>query len=721
MLKDFEFKAVYRTEDDDLLRDFYIPALSRARTYDRGVGYFSAAMLSYAAQGLTTFIKNDGKMRLIVGGELTAEEADAIQTGYDQKELLAQLGAKFLNIIDAVDDSLFQHRLNALSWMIAAGHLEIKVALRKQGMYHEKMGVLTDEMGDALVFQGSANETVNALRPDLNFESITVFRDWEEAHQEFVEPYRSGFEKLWAGDAKNTWVLDFPEAVKERLISFAKKTRAPPRSDIEERLALFTDNNGDAETEPVFLTPGIPEFIGDKEYALREHQKTAIQGWVNNDYHGILALATGAGKTITAIHAAVRVYEAETKRSKPLCIIVAAPYINLADQWRKNLTLFGISSLPCYGGKDKWHQRASEAVSALLAGSRQYLCLVVVNATLGTDNFQLLLKRVPFEQLFLIGDECHHHGSKSRHASLPTDARYRIGLSATPEHYIDGDANQRIEDYYGKVVATYKLSDAVRDGVLSPYRYNVSIVELTDEEADKYKSLTKEIASLMAAKNSQGGLPKSQDAILTSLLLSRARVLGSAQNKIPALRSIISTRNIEPHTLFYCGDGSMQAEGNDDVYKRQIEVISQELHKLDWKTSRFTSAETANVRDDILESFRVGSIDAMVAIRCLDEGIDIPACKTAFLLASARNPRQFVQRRGRILRRAPNKEFAEVFDFFVQLPEATSETEYEVERKLVEAELVRVAEFANMSLNPTDSYEVLESLLSKYDMEHLLV
>jgi superfamily II DNA or RNA helicase len=721
MLKDFKFKAVYRTEDDNLLEDFYIPALSRSRSYDRGVGYFSSAMLSYAAQGLTTFIKNDGIMRLIIGGEVTAEEADAIQTGYDQRELLEKLGERFLKIIDAVDDNLFQHRINALSWMIAAGNLDIKVALRKQGMYHEKMGVLTDELGDAIVFQGSANETVNALRPDLNFESITVFRDWEGAHHEFVIPYKSGFEKLWAGEARNTWVVDFPDAVKERLISYAKKSRSPPRPDVEVQLARFGEKNDDEDHENTNLVPQLPEFIGGVKYKLHDHQKTAIMGWINNGYHGIFALATGAGKTITAIHAAVRVYEAEKKRSTPLCIIIAAPYINLADQWRTNLNLFNISSIPCYKGKDRWIQRASEAVAAINAGSRDYLCLVVVNATLASDNFQSILKLIPSAQLLWIGDECHHHGSSSRHLSLPNDAKYRIGLSATPEHYIDEDANTRLEQFYGNVVASYKLSDAVRDGVLSPYRYHVLTVELTEEEAAEYKTLTKEIASLFAAKSAQGTLPKNRESVLTNLLLTRARVLGSAQNKIPALRSIISSREIEPHTLFYCGDGSMQDEGSDELYKRQIEVISQELHDLGWKTSRFTSAESSRVRDDILESFRVGAIDAMVAIRCLDEGIDIPACKTAFLLASARNPRQFVQRRGRILRRAPNKEFSEVFDFFVKLPEPEDESEYEAEKRLVESELVRVAEFANMSLNPTDSYEALEELLCKYDLEHLLV
>lgn len=721
-LRECQFKGVYRTEEDDLLSDFYIPALSQSVSYDRAVGYFSAAMLSYAAQGLTAFLKNEGKMRLIIGAELTEEESEAIDEGYRQKKCIERLGEEFAKSIAAVDDNLFEHRMRALSWMIAAGRLDIKVALRKQGMYHEKMGIMTDNYGNTIVFQGSANETASALRPDLNFESITVFRSWEPAHAEFSQPYKNGFEKLWTGNSKNTFVFDFPEAIREKLILNVQRFPSQPKLELEKFLANRGPKNVDVENEDFHSKPRIPEFIGALEYELREHQRTAIQKWINNEYHGIFALATGAGKTITSIHAAVRLYEAEIKRNSQLCVVIAVPYINLADQWREILSLFGFRSIPCYRGKTKWHERLTQSVSAFNAGARDHLCLVVVNATLGTDDFQQLLKQIPMQKMLWIGDECHHHGSEKANQALPENAKYRIGLSATPEHYIDEEANSRLTKYYGDIVATYTLADAINDGVLAPYRYYPKIVTLTEDEAMAYRSFSNEIAMLMAAKLSGARLSDSHESSLQHLLMKRARLIGSAENKILALREILRSREVEPHTLFYCGDGSMPTdEADEEPFKRQIEVISKELHKLGWKTSRFTAAEPAGVRDDILENFRVGAIDAMVAIRCLDEGIDIPACRTAFLLASARNPRQFIQRRGRILRKSLGKEFSIVYDFLVQLPDADNEETFEVEKRLVEAELLRIAEFANMSLNPTESYEVLEPLLDKYDLEHLIV
>jgi superfamily II DNA or RNA helicase len=720
-LRDFEFKGVYRTEDHDLLNDFYIPALERSCSYDRAVGYFSAAMLSYAAQGLSVFVENDGYMRLIVGSELSEDESDAIEDGYKKRDIVERLGEKFLSIITNVDDDLFAHRMQSLSWLIAAGRLDIKVALRKQGMYHEKIGLFKDNNDDTIVFQGSANETAYALRPDFNFESISVYKSWVPAHDEFAEPYQIGFEKLWEDKSKDTYVVDFPEAVRQKLISTVTQNLSPPNVELERYLRDRPLDKKQTGGPSSLLTPRIPEFLGAEEYKLREHQRETIHKWMNNEYHGIFALATGAGKTITAIHASVRVLEAEAKRDRPVCIIVSAPYINLADQWRENLELFNISSIPCYRSREHWHNRLSNAIAAFNNGASKYLCIVVVNATLASEIFQEHLKSIPPTSLLWIGDECHHHGSQRLNQCLPGAAKYRIGLSATPEHYIDEEANERLKQYYGAVVANYSLTDAIEDGVLTPYKYYPNVVTLTDEEGDEYRTLSHQISNLMATKFSHGKLSEQSESSLNQLLMRRARLLGSADNKIISLRKILNERDIEPHTLFYCGDGSMKDDSDENKFVRQIETISRELHELGWRTSRFTSRETSKTKKDILENFRVGSIDAMVAIRCLDEGIDIPACRTAFLLASARNPRQFIQRRGRILRRAPGKEFAVVYDFLVQLPETEDEENFAAEKNLVTGELSRIAEFANSSLNSAECYCVLEPLLNRYDLEHMLI
>ena len=722
-LNDYDFKAVYRTENDNLLEQFYIPALQRSTNYDRAVGYFSAAMLSYAAQGLSTFVNNEGHIRLIIGSSLTSDEIEAIESGYDRRMILDRLGKEFLASISDIDDDLFFHRLRALSWLVAAGRLDIKVALRRHGMYHEKLGILKDAHGNSIVFQGSANETASALRPDMNFESISVYRSWTEGHDEFAEPYVSGFERLWNGESPNTYIVEFPEAVKNRLLSNVTADLKPPSTKLELYLAMHPKQPNDDNQGNAVESPSIPEFIGASEYQLRDHQSAAIRNWMSNDYQGIFALATGAGKTITAIHAAVRVYEAEKKLNRPLCIVISVPYINLADQWREILGTFNISSIPCYHSKAKWQSRLGAAISALKADAKDYLCIVVVNATLSSEPFQQALSELNNIRMMWIGDECHHHGAEHINKALPKHAKYRIGLSATPEHYIDVDANTRVGQFYGNVVSTYSLTDAITDGVLTPYEYYPVVVDLTHAETEEYLSLSAQIRKLMVVKLSGAMLSSSNENNLQQLLIKRARLIGSAKNKIDALNNLLVNQTPEKHTLFYCGDGSTSLDHNDDLSEpiRQVDVISRVLYDIGWKTSRFTSRESRSTRNNILENFRVGAIDAMVAIRCLDEGIDIPACRTAYLLASSRNPRQFIQRRGRILRRSNLKDHAVVHDFLVRLPSTDDDQQREVERRLIVGEIERVAEFARTSLNPTQSYEELEPLLTEYDLEHLMV
>ena len=243
--------------------------------------------------------------------------------------------------------------------------------------------------------------------------------------------------------------------------------------------------------------------------------------------------------------------------------------------------------------------------------------------------------------------------------------------------------------------------------------YHVHLVDLTAQETEKYESLSTEIGRMIAIS----GEPVTSDPRLSQLLFARARLLGSARNKLTVLKEILRNETPRPFTLFYCGDGSVEGEDEIDAV-RQIELVSKVLHECDWRTSRFTADESKEQRRDILDTFRLGSIDALIAIRCLDEGMDIPACRTAYLLASARNPRQFVQRRGRILRRHPGKEYAAIHDFVVRVPEelcANSDTE----KQLFTSELKRVVEFSKSSRNSSAGYRTIESLIKKFDLVHL--
>ncbi len=315
-----------------------------------------------------------------------------------------------------------------------------------------------------------------------------------------------------------------------------------------------------------------------------------------------------------------------------------------------------------------------------------------------------------------VGDECHHHHSRSMNEALPPQASVRLGLSATPEPYRGGDEADLSVAYYGPIADRYELADALRDEVLTPYQYYVHLIELTAEETEAYEELSAQISKLAASLDSQN---EAQNQRLETLLFKRSRLLGSASNKLARLADILSGRPPEPLTLFYCGDGSVEDEDSGESL-RQVEATCKLLYKNGWKVSTFTARESRKEREQILANFRLGMMDAMVAIRCLDEGIDVPACRTAYILASSRNPRQFIQRRGRILRRSTGKLRAVIHDMVVVLPEGECSS-FDLEKRLFREELKRVSEFARLAVNGADAYRVLEPLLRRYDLLHHFV
>jgi superfamily II DNA or RNA helicase len=706
-------KAVYKTEHDDILRDFYIPTLKEAKIYHRAVGFFSAAALSYAAEGFSVFCSGGGTMKLIFGASVSKAEEDAILEGYDHREFLQRISDDLISSFP-VDDALFENRLQAISWLIATNRLDIKIALRRQGMYHEKIGIMWDAFDNALVFQGSGNETAYALLPEFNYESINVFKRWEPAFIDHCDPHIESFEQLWKGEAPKTRTVEFPEAVKDQLLRLAEKN-GPPKPDYES--GFVTVDYGQEEVEPTYVDlvrPGVPSHFDGREFRIKPHQSEALNAWQEYDYSGILALATGAGKTITAIYGFLKVFEKKVDANGGrffLCISV--PYVNLAEQWQEVLRKFSILSIGCFGNREKWLQDLHQEMDEFELGARNFICVVSVNRTFSSEHFQSVLSRVPSDDLFFIGDECHHQTSSTLQDKLPK-ARYKIGLSATPENFFNFEASQRLLDYYGGIAYEYDLRRALEEGILTKYDYEVHVVYLTDDEAEDYIELSRKISQLIAS--SDGGIDfHEQDDGLKPLLMRRARIVGSASEKLKKLQEILKDTPPEPLTLFYCGDGSVDSEDVTESM-RQIELISEILHHSNWRTSRYTSRETPKTRRSILEEFRIKVLDAMVAIRCLDEGIDIPACHTAYLLASSRNSRQFIQRRGRILRKAPGKEKSRIIDFLVALPETLLDDTPDFERRLFSAELARCAEFANLSLNPTVTYRVLEPLLKRYDL-----
>jgi superfamily II DNA or RNA helicase len=710
MLRDLTLKPVYRTESDNLLEDFYIPALKQAMRYDRAVGFFSASMLAYAAQGVSALAERGGRMRLIFGGAIEEDESSAIETGYAQRELQDRLGRRFLSIIENIADALVIRRLETLAWLVASGLLDIKVALKPRGMYHEKIGIFYDTADDRVVFQGSANETVYALLPDFNFESINVFRSWQPSHEEHALPYVDGFERLWRNESPGTLVIPFPEAARHRFLDIGREAR-PPRSDLEAEIARRIGERFRV-AEPLRGMPSVPAVRDGEPFSLREHQRSALNAWKARSFQGILAMATGAGKTVTALYGISKLYEAFGE----LFVIVAVPYQSLADQWVGEFQDFGVAAIPCYASRKEWEEDLRRATSLYEARALKFAACVVVYRTLQSEEFQEAIRNVPPERLLIVGDECHNFGAEALCRALPVRTELRLGLSATPSHYFDPIRTARVLDYFGDVAYEYSLSQALHDKVLTPYRYYIHLVQLNEDETEEYIELTEQISRL-AATRSADSLEDVDDGGLSIVLFKRSRLLGNAADKVISLRSLLMGRPPEPFTLFYCGDGESDVGSSDST--RQIDEVSKLLYELGWRVAHFTSRESRTERVRILDKFRVGALDALIAIRCLDEGIDVPACRNAYILSSSRNPKQFIQRRGRILRRSPGKSEAVIHDFVPLLP-TSGAASAETERRLVRGELERIAEFAGLSQNIADALQTMRPFLETYDLHHAL-
>lgn len=573
-------------------------------------------------------------------------------------------------------------------------------------MYHEKIGIIKDANNDCLVFQGSANETVYALNDGYNAESIMVFQSWDNSFEKYGKPCIKGFEDLWLNKQKNTQVIDMPSKQYEEITKRIQPSENFSFID-EEDNTLFEEF---FEEKEVGFLPRMPRYINGKAFSLHPHQKISIQKWWANDRKGILELATGSGKTITAITAAERVFKARER----LVLIVSVPYIELANQWVENLKLFNIRPIRCWGSRNSWSEDLEAEIRSFKMGASPFFAVVVVNRTMISDLFIDKISSLDGQEIMFIGDECHNLGSDRIKEALP-DAYFRMGLSATPFRSDDDEIDSPFPDYakinilsyFDRIVDTYTLEDAILDKVLCEYNYYAIPVHLTDEEQEEYDELSRNIVKLLSIRNNRA-LSENEKSNLTIFTGRRSMLLGAAENKYEKLSELITEipPNARKHSLFYCGAG---LTNEDDSGERVIEKVSEILADKGWRSSRFTSQESAADRRKRMSEFVSGAIDALVSIRVLDEGVDVPVCNKAFILASTKNPRQYIQRRGRVLRKSEGKDKADIYDFVI-LPAKGSNSSYA--NSLIRSELERVDDFLILATNKYETEKSIENLRS---------
>jgi DNA phosphorothioation system restriction enzyme len=448
--------------------------------------------------------------------------------------------------------------------------------------------------------------------------------------------------------------------------------------------------------------PKLPPSI-----TLRAYQQQAIANWFANKGRGTLKMATGSGKTITALAIAAELYN----KIQLQALIVVCPYRHLVTQWERECRKFGLEPILAYESVRQWQDRLSSQLYSVRSGYQPFVTVLTTNATLMGDGLQSQLPYFP-EKTLIVGDEAHNLGAKRLEQSLPRTVGLRLALSATPERYFDEAGTEGIFSYFGPVLEPeFTLADAIAQGALVHYRYYPVLVELTEEEATRYAVLTQKIGRLSALQDVDGAT----DDTMKSLLMQRSRLIGGAANKLNALRSLMASRLDTSHTLFYCGDGSVENEVSQENY-RYVEAVTALLGKeLGYRVNTYTADTPLDEREDLRQRFESGELQGLVAIRCLDEGVDIPATQTAVIMASSGNPRQFVQRRGRVLRLAPGKHRATIFDMIV-VPPDLEEDSLAVERGLLKKELRRFVEFAQLADNAGEARVQLLDLQKRYGL-----
>lgn len=449
--------------------------------------------------------------------------------------------------------------------------------------------------------------------------------------------------------------------------------------------------------------PGVP--VIPPHIHLRPYQRQAVSQWFANQGRGTLKMATGTGKTITALAIASELYH----KIGLQVLLVICPYCHLVTQWGREAEKFGMTPLLAFASVHHWQKQLSTSLYNLGSGHLPFLTIITTNATLISDSLQSQLRYFPPKTL-IVGDEAHNLGAPRLEASLPRNIGLRLALSATPERHFDDEGTDALMEYFGPVLQPeLTLSEAIRQGALVHYLYYPILVELTAAESLIYSRLTTRIG--WALMENKDNWESNED--ITTLLIQRARIIGSASNKVNALRQLMSSRLHTSHTLFYCSDGTME---RGDRSSKQLEAIVSLLGtELGYRVNTYTATTPMAKREQLRQQFESGQLQGLVAIRCLDEGVDIPAIRHGVILASSSNPRQFIQRRGRVLRPHPGKDRATVFDMIVLPPDLGRDT-LDVERNLLKKELKRFMEFADLADNAGEARVKLLHLQKRYGL-----
>lgn len=670
MLDRIKYKQIYRTHKDSIDQDFYVPCFCESIRLDRAAGYFSLHSLALSIDGLIRFVRNEGKINIICSPDLSQEDAELIDAcvsldeNHITKSLLESIvGAKLS------DEEISQ--LDIICNMLVEGKLMIKIAFQPLGIFHEKFGIFTDRNNNKVYFNGSLNETKRAFV--FNQESIRVNCSWlSEQDKVLISSEQEYFESLWEDKEQSIVVIDFPQAVENELLNFYKRS---------ETLKEAIDNY-------------ITNHIVKNKKTLFSYQEEAIAQFCENEYQHFYEMATGTGKTFTAIKTIQRL---KKERPEKKFVVICVPQIDLQEQWNNSLQEEGYCNNYLFGGHGSSFDRTiAEAVIAFHTREDDVICIAVYD-TFFSKMIHELQKISP---LFIIVDEAHNLTSGNLSLLKKINPEYKLGLSATIQRFVENESQAITEFFTPDKTFYYGIEDAIENDFLSKYEYHPIFVRLTEDETEKFQIKTKSLATEMNKDEKDQNKDK-----IDMLRRERSLILKQASEKIIKLKELTKSGYEFINSVVYCGQGK---DGEGDSI---IDTVTKTLYESGLVVSQFTSKSVE--RKKILYEFEHGYFDTLAAIRCFDEGVDVPKLDKIYIMASDSSLRQTVQRRGRVLRKCKEsgKTIAYIYDMVV-LPAIEAGT-YGFDG-LLNIELSRAREYNRLAINKDNNESLFCDIEKSY-------
>lgn len=730
--------GTYRPGEYNSPERFFNDGLRNSTEFDLQLGYFSSAAISVLADGFATFIVNGGRMRLVINHIVSESDKNAISKG---------VYGGLIDCFDLTDfeslrqtlDEYQQQFFECLAFLIYNKRIDIRIICprNRRGIAHTKSGQFRD--GDSVTsFTGSANFTVSGLFNNIEEIKIDRSDSIDTMVRKRIESQRAEFESIMSHQKGGLEYLS-PKELEVAVVSTFGGKDVEELLDVERKLKKIKERRTEADRSDVLPMVCEDNYTKEPHFPYpsgpREYQQQAFENWKSNGQKGLFAMATGTGKTITSLNCLLEIY----KRKGYYKAIILVPTQTLVEQWVDECKKFDFSNVYTIYSKNKNWRNEVDLLHLKedfnRSGCGDSFIIISTYSSFVRDNVFSSLNSFSKNRTLLIADEAHNMGSRRMQDRMDS-IRYlrRIGLSATPYRQFDDLGNQRINTFFGSTdgfTFEYSMREAIDNDFLCRYYYYPHVVRLNDAEMADYLKISRQLSKFFSYD--RDSFAQGND-ILTALLLKRKRIIHKAQQKEPVFEAILKERYKEKgnlkYTLVYVPEGNRpdavsdlfettDALGVDEVSEHLIDRYTQMVYRISPQTTVREFTSDSRERTKILDDFACGRLEVLTSMKCLDEGVDVPRSEMAIFCASTGNPRQFVQRRGRILRKHKDKHRAIIHDLIVAPWVSDSEESYNMERSLLEIELKRVRDFASLSENADYTYRELEETVSYYNLSIL--